>query len=183
MKIGLNFILLTALVLVSASNILAQDTTAAARTAEHLRAQLSDVLVKEAALWSRAQQLDEALKPENIARYFQLTGSTRPEELREQRRLELSNEKTTLLAQLEQLAASRARLESAIVTADALAYQQSAQGTPDTQSGEMAGAQYLTGSHLTASRLLSWLAGLLMAFVAIMVTASLIAVIRKPLLP
>jgi hypothetical protein len=183
MKIGLNFILLAALVQVPASNILAQDTTAAARTAEHLRAQLSDVLVKEAALQSRAQQLDEALKPENIERYFQLTGSTRPEELREQRRLELSNKKTTMLAQLEQLAASRARLESAIITADALAYQQSAQGTTDAQSSETMGAQYLTSSHLNTPRLLGWLGGMLMAIIAIMVTAALIAVIRKPLLP
>jgi hypothetical protein len=171
MKIGLILILLTSVVLVSASTIRAQSTTSAAQTAENLRAQLSDVQAKEAALQSRAQELDEALKPENIERYFQATGSTRPEELREQRRRQLSNEKTAVLAQLEQLAASRARLESAILNADALAYQQSAQGTTDTQLNFMSGAHYLAS--------LPWLTGVLTACIAILGIVALIVMIRR----
>ena len=171
MKIGLISILLTALVLVSTSTIPAQSTTSAVQTAENLRAQLADVQAKEAALQSRAQQLDEALKPENIERYFQLTGSTRPEELREQRRRQLNNEKAGVLTQLEQLAASRARLESTILTADALAYQQSAQGTADTQLNMMSGAQSLASYR--------WPAGVLMASMAILGIIALIAVIRR----
>lgn len=171
MKIGLIFVLLTSLVLVSASTIQAQSTTSAAQTAENLRAQLNDVLAKEAALQSRAQELDEALKPENIERYFQANGSTRPEELREQRRRQLSNEKTAVLAQLEQLAASRARLESAILNADALAYQQSAQATTDTQLNVMSGAKYLAS--------LPWLTGALTACIAILGIVALVVMIRR----
>lgn len=175
MKIGLILILLTSLVLASASTVPAQSTDSAAQTAQNLRAQLSEVIDKEAALQSRAQQLDEALKPENIERYFQLNGSTRPEELREQRRRQLTNEKAGVLDQLEQLAASRARLESAILTADALAYQQSVQGTTDTQLNMMWGAQYLASP--------SWQAGALTAVIAILGIVALIALIRRRQLP
>jgi hypothetical protein len=127
--------------------------------------QLSDVQAKEAELQIRAQQLDESLKPENIERYFQLTGSTRPEELREQRRNQLSKERAGVLAQLEQLPASRARLEAAILNADALAYQQSA------QLNMMSG-----GSSLASHR---WPAKVLMAFMIILGGIALIGVIRR----
>jgi hypothetical protein len=176
MKTGLILILLTSLALVSTSTIHAEGTTSAAQTAENLRGQLRDVQAREAALQSRAQQLDEALKPENIERALAGIGSTRPEELREQRRRQLDNEKAGVLNQLEQLAASRARLESAILTADALAYQQSAQGTTDTQFNMMSGAQYLASPR--------WLmGGVLTAFMAILGILALIAVIRRRPIP
>jgi len=96
-------------------------------TAAALRSQLSDVQAKEAELQARERQLDEDLRPENIALALAGTGSTRPEELREQRRRQLEGEKARVRAQLDQLAQSRTRLEAAIATADADAYRRSAQ--------------------------------------------------------
>lgn len=99
----------------------------AAQRAETLRQQLSVIQAQESELQTRSQQLDEQLKPENIERSLALVGLTHPEELREQRRRQLEIEKKGVTTQLEQLAASKARLESAIARADADAYRQSAQ--------------------------------------------------------
>jgi hypothetical protein len=96
-------------------------------TTEKLRIQLADVQAKEAELQARERQLDEDLRPENIERSLAGVGTTRPEELREQRRRQLESEKTRVRAQLDQLAQSRTRLEAAIATADAEAYRRSAQ--------------------------------------------------------
>jgi len=74
----------------------------------------------------RLQQLNEALKPENIESSLAGIGSTHPEELRAQRRRQLETEKAGVSAQLDQLAISQRRLETAIGEADAAAYQQSA---------------------------------------------------------
>jgi hypothetical protein len=95
-------------------------------TVEELRSQLSDVQKREEELQARARRIDEDLKPENIEKVFALNGSTRPEELREQRRRQLESEKANVRAQLDQLAQSRARLDTAIATAEAAAYRQSA---------------------------------------------------------
>jgi small-conductance mechanosensitive channel len=91
----------------------------AEQRAENLRAQLRDVQAKEADLQARAEQLDYALQPENLDNSLAAFGSTRPEVLREQRRRQLENERTRVHAQLDQLATSRTRLESAIANADA----------------------------------------------------------------
>ena len=93
---------------------------------ESLRSQLSDVQAKEAELQTRLKQLEEDLKPENIEKYFALNGSTHPEELREERRRQLEGERDRVRTQLDQLATSRTRLETAIATAEAAAYRQSA---------------------------------------------------------
>jgi hypothetical protein len=129
MKMGLRFALTKALLLITVAA--AATTTAPAQTQEggsavQLRAQLLDVQAKEAELQERTRQLDEELKPENIERSLALNGSTRPEELRDQRRRLLENEKERVRVQLDQLAASRVRLEAAISTADAEAYRRSA---------------------------------------------------------
>lgn len=107
------------------SSVVAQES--AAETASKLRRQLIEVQTKETELQARLQQLDEALKPENIERALAGIGSTKPEELREHRRRQLTIEKNGVLAQLKTLEASHSRLESAIATADSQAYQQSAQ--------------------------------------------------------
>lgn len=99
---------------------------AAQNSIDGLRSQLSDVQKKETELQARVKQLDEDMRPENLEKFFALNGSTRPEELREQRRRQLESEKTRVQAQLDQLAQSRVRLETAIATAEAAAYQQSA---------------------------------------------------------
>lgn len=107
---------------------MAQEASSAAQnTTEKLRAQLTDVQAKETELQARERQLDEDLRPENIERSLAGVGTTRPEELREQRRRQLESEKGRVRSQLDQLAQSRTRLEAAIATADAEAYRRSAQ--------------------------------------------------------
>jgi myosin heavy subunit len=90
----------------------------AEQRAEALRTQLQDVQEKESNLSTRVEQIDFDLKPENIERSVATFGSTRPEDAREARRRALESEKTRVRAQLDLLATSRQRLESAIVTAD-----------------------------------------------------------------
>lgn len=87
--------------------------------AETLRAQLRDVQTKEQELQTRALQLEYEMQPAVIERTLAVSGSTRPEDLREQRRKQLETEKTNLQTQLNQIATSRARLETAIANADA----------------------------------------------------------------
>jgi chromosome segregation ATPase len=94
---------------------------------ESLRTQLSDAQKKEEELQARIKQIEEDLKPENIEKVFALNGSTHPEELREQRRRQLENERTNVRAQLDQATQGRARLETSLATAEAAAYRQSAQ--------------------------------------------------------
>jgi chromosome segregation ATPase len=90
----------------------------AEQRAEGLRAQLRDVMTKEADLQARADQLEFDLKPENIERQTANSGSTRPEEVRDARRRALENERARVRSQLELMTQSRNRLETAIATAD-----------------------------------------------------------------
>jgi chromosome segregation ATPase len=84
-----------------------------------LHTELSAVQAKQAELEARAEDIDFALKPENIERATAGYGTTRPEELREQRRKQLESEKERVGKQLDQLAASQTRLEQAIASSDA----------------------------------------------------------------
>jgi len=131
MKFKSSLVLLL-LVLTFSLNAHAQEPASAAESVEKLRAQLLEVQVKEDALRTREQQLEESLKPETIERSLAGIGSTRPEELRESRRRQLTIERDNVLAQLRLLETSRQRLETAIAVADALAYQQSARPYPTT---------------------------------------------------
>jgi chromosome segregation ATPase len=92
--------------------------TRAETRAESLRAQLRDVLEKSSNLQARVEEIDYAVKPENIERAVGVYGTTRPEELREARRRQLESERTRLQTQLATLETSRVRLELAIATAD-----------------------------------------------------------------
>jgi chromosome segregation ATPase len=91
----------------------------AEQRAESLRAQQLDVETKLADLQSNMDQIDYALKPENIERVTSGYGTTRPEEARDSRRRQLESEKARLQAQLRILETSRARLETAVANADA----------------------------------------------------------------
>jgi uncharacterized protein YlxW (UPF0749 family) len=108
--------------------VLAQTSaqTSAQDRAAALRSQVAEVPLKEAELQTRLKQLDDDLKPENIEHSLAGIGSTHPEELREQRRRKLEREKSYVQAQLNELAASRIRLEAAIAQADAEIYRQNA---------------------------------------------------------
>lgn len=114
-----------------AANTYAEDSSSAAESVEKLRAQLLEVQTKEEALRVRAQQLEESLKPENIERSLAGVGSTKPEELRESRRRQLTIERDSVQAQLKLLETSRQRLETAISNAEVQMYQQSARPGSD----------------------------------------------------
>jgi len=104
----------------------AMGQTSAQERAGSLRLQLSELETKQAALQTRLQGLEEQLRPENIERELAGVGSTRPEELREQKRRQLEIERNGVRTQLDLLTTSRTRLEASIARADAEAYQQSA---------------------------------------------------------
>jgi len=84
-----------------------------------LRTELRDVQAKQAELEARAEDIDYALKPDNIERSVAGYGTTHPEELREQRRRQLANEKERVQKQLDQLNESIQRLQQAIAASDA----------------------------------------------------------------
>ena len=108
----------------------AQEQAKATVAVDELRLQLIAVQEKEGSLRIRAQQLDEDLKPENIERSLAGIGSTRPEELREARRRQLTIERESVKAQLKILEISRTRLDTAIANAEGRAYQESALALP-----------------------------------------------------
>jgi len=121
-------------VLIAAGLLLARTPAQnnAQERAASLRAQLVEAQARQAELQTRLQQLEEGLKPENIERSLAGFGSVHPEELREARRRQLEIEKRGVQSQLDVLAASRARLETAISHADAESYRQSAGPGPNT---------------------------------------------------
>ena len=135
------------ILLFAAVCVFAQETSVA-QNLENLRSQLAEVQNQEVALKGRLEQLDIDLKPENIERYFSGVGSTRPEELREQRRKQLQNEKDLVTNQLQQLAGRRARLEASIAEAEAKAYQQSALGQAVLQREPGEPSHFFTAARL-----------------------------------
>jgi hypothetical protein len=170
MKLGLSLILFIALVPAFTAGVAGQSESGAAQTADDLRVQLLQVQAKEAELQARARQLDEDLKPENIERSLAGVGSTRPEELRELRRRQLTIERDSVRAQLKLVGTSRERLETVIRTAETQAYQQSAEGTTPALN-EMSGTNYAGSSR--------WFFGMVGAFIAILGVVFVIAVIRR----
>ena len=129
MKYKLGFLAFSILLLTT--HALALQSTAEEKL-ETLRLELIDVQGKEEFLRTRAQQLDEDMKPENIARSLAGFGSTKPEELREFRRRQLETERKSVSQQLETVSARRLQLEAEIALAGTQAYHESAQ--PKTSS-------------------------------------------------
>jgi hypothetical protein len=95
---------------------------------ENLHQQLGEIQDRETGVKMRLDELEYDLKPENIERFFNGYGSTRPEELRDRRRKQLQFEKDRLLGQQQELATRRSSLESAISVAQVQVYQQNAPG-------------------------------------------------------
>jgi hypothetical protein len=125
----------------------AQTTTTAQERAQTLRTQLQEVQAKEAELKLQLQQLETDMQPENIEHSLAGVGSTHPEDLRQQRRRQLEIEKAKVQAQLDQLGASHARLESDIARADGEAYRESAgQPVSSEQPSAAAGATNIVPS-------------------------------------
>ena len=110
------------------STAYSQTKQSAVETVQDLKLQLIELDARQETAKLQGQQLEEALKPENIERSLAGVGSTKPEELREQRRRQLLIEKKAADAQLEQLTLRRTQLETALSAAEVQAYQQSADG-------------------------------------------------------
>lgn len=155
MKFTLSLILFALLAPMLNASVAAQSNSAAQSLVE-LRARLAELENKEKELNARARQLDEDLKPENIERSLAGIGSTKPEELREHRRRQLTIERDGVRAQLNLLATSRERLQAALRTAEGTAYQQSAEGVATSQEQTMAAQS--TGSSRLAVIMLACLA-------------------------
>lgn len=93
--------------------------TRAEQRSESLRAQQLETETKLADFNAQLDQIEYAVKPENIERSMAGYGTTRPEEAREARRRQLESEKARLQVQIRILETSRARLETAVANADA----------------------------------------------------------------
>ncbi|MGI9106536.1 MAG: hypothetical protein ACR2G4_09840 [Pyrinomonadaceae bacterium] len=100
------------------ADLIQERLTRAEQRAENLQTQLRDVLEKEANLQAQTERVDEQLRPESIERQAALTGTFRPDELRDSIRRQLEAEKRRLRGQLDLLATGRTRLETALNNAD-----------------------------------------------------------------
>jgi len=102
------------------TDLIQERLTRAEQRAEGLQTQLRDVLEKEAGLQAQMDRVDEQMRPESIERQAALTGTFRPDELRDTIRRQLDAEKRRIRTQLDVLQGSRARLETALNNADQL---------------------------------------------------------------
>lgn len=91
----------------------------AEQRSSQMRSEQRQVQGKIGELEAHLEDVEFALKPENIERATQGYGTTRPEELRAQRRKQLETERDRVQKQLEQLRASDDHLTSAIAASDA----------------------------------------------------------------
>ncbi len=102
------------------ADLIQERLTRAEQRAEGLQTQLRDVLEKEAALQAQMDRVNEQLRPESIERQAALTGTFRPDELRDTIRRQLEAERRRIQTQLDVLQGSRTRLETALNNADQL---------------------------------------------------------------
>lgn len=93
--------------------------TRAEQRAEQLRSQLIDVQSKIADFQARIEQIEWALRPENIESATAGYGSTRPEAARDARKKQLEGERARATAQLKLVETSKTRLGVAVGNADA----------------------------------------------------------------
>jgi hypothetical protein len=95
--------------------------TRAEQRSEALRKQLFEMMEKETTIKTRLDQIEYDIRPENIERVtVQLGGSLRPEEVRDNRRRALDNERRNLQSLLIQIQTTRTSVESALLRADQL---------------------------------------------------------------
>jgi hypothetical protein len=113
------FLVTIVLALITPSAARAQDISAVELHIEKLRAQLRDVVDREAQLQDRVGRLDEDLRPESIERSVATVGTTDAAALRARRREQLEKERADANAQLSEASAKRARLEAEIAAAEA----------------------------------------------------------------
>lgn len=93
--------------------------TRAEQRAEQLRGQLMEIQTKIGDYQSKLEQIEWALRPENIESSTAGYGSTRPEQARDARKKALENERSRVATQLRLAETSKTRLEGAVGNADA----------------------------------------------------------------
>lgn len=92
----------------------------AEQRAESLRKQNFELIEKENEVASKLGQIDSDIRPESIERTLSMTGSLRPEELREARRKKLESERKNLQTLLTEIQSTRAKLDQSLQRADNL---------------------------------------------------------------
>jgi hypothetical protein len=95
-----------------------QILNGAEQRAENLRKQVFEMIDKENAVQKRLDEIAYQIQPAVIEHELQMSGSMRPEEVRENRRKQLAAEQTTQQALLTQVQATRASLEAILAKAD-----------------------------------------------------------------
>lgn len=130
----------------------AQDVATVDQRIEGLRAQLRDVADREARLQTRVQEIEEALRPENIQRSVAAIGTTDAEALRDRRRQQLERERASVEEQLRSLAASRTNLEAAIASAEAEAVRLRAAALSENNAAPQAEAGNAKATHVTQGK-------------------------------
>jgi len=94
--------------------------TRAEQRSESLRKQRFELIEKENTIQTRLDQIEYDVRPEMVERSVALTGSLRPEELRENRAKSLEAEKQKLTTLLTEVQNMRASLEVSVKNADDL---------------------------------------------------------------
>ncbi len=92
----------------------------AEQRAESLRKSFLEMTEREATLQARLGQIEIDILPESIDRSLAAVGSLRPEELREQRRKTLENERASLRIQIDQILNAKVKLQVSVDNADKL---------------------------------------------------------------
>ncbi len=100
-------------------NSIQDQLTKEEQRAEGLQLRLVEIAEKEAGLQSRMDQVNQQLQPEHINATLAGVGSLRPEEVREEVRHRLTNEKQRIQLQLDLLHQERARTQSSLAISDA----------------------------------------------------------------
>jgi prefoldin subunit 5 len=127
-------------------DLIQERLTRAEQRAEGLQTQLRDVLEKEAGLQAQMDRVEEQSRPESIERQAALTGTFRPDELRDTIRRQYDSEKRRLRTQLDVLQGSRVRLEAALNNADQIVQRLRTQLDDATQRELESGDSSSTGT-------------------------------------
>lgn len=92
----------------------------AEQRAESLRKQRFDLIEKQGTIKTKIEEIDNDLRPEMIERTVAMTGSLRPEELRDARKKNLEAERANQSTLLEEVQSTLARLDDSVRKADDL---------------------------------------------------------------
>ena len=121
-------------------DLIMERLTRAEQRAEAVQAQLRETLEKEANLQARIEQIDDAMRPENLNRQVALVGTFRPDEERDRLRRQYENEKSRVQSLLDVNAKQRQRLEASLASADLLVERLRSQLDEETRRELEAGA-------------------------------------------